>query len=161
MLEKYFHTAHIHRFIHNKYNELVISNTLRTFAISLISLFLPIYLLDLGYSIITIIIFEILLLFAITITHFQTIRLMKYGVRKIMIGSYIISIMFYVLLYNSAFLIDSLSRIGFLVIIGVFNVISLSLFWMSFHLYFLKSTKKNTGKKIGFLPVFFFVDLRK
>jgi DHA1 family inner membrane transport protein len=138
--------------MHDKYNDLVISNTLRTFALSLISLFLPIFLLRQGFDVMEVVIFEIFLLTGSIFSHFHMLKMTKYGLKRMMIISYLISIVFYIILYNTQTLLPFFGKFGYLVIIAVTNIAFASMFWTAFHLYFIKSTKaKETGSKYGFL----------
>lgn len=143
-MEKYYHNFHLSKFIHDKYNDLVISNTFRTFALSLISLFLPIYLLKVGFTFLQIAFFEIFILISSVIMHFLSIKICAKAMKKGLILSYLSTIMFYVILYNTDFLRVFFSDNIFLFIVGVMHVISISFYWNSFHLYFIHSTKKET-----------------
>lgn len=151
MLDKYSHHHSMHRFIHNKYNELVVAQACRTFALSLISLFLPIFLLEKGFSISIVLIFEMILIILSVPMHLLTFHIIRMGIKKTLILSYFVSIVFYGLLFFTDFLLSHLGMYAFLVVIGIVNIISFSLFWMSFHLYFIKSTRKHHGKRFGLL----------
>ncbi len=154
-MEKYKHLHHFNlsKFIHNRYNDLIISNTLRNFALSLISLFLPIFLIKLGYTILTILILEILMLTFSLFLHFATILILrKLGIKKTLVTSYLITILFYIILYNSEAIIKDNGKIIFLFFMGGINVVFSTLFWMAHHLHFIKVTKKrNSGKSYGLL----------
>ncbi len=154
-MEKYKHQHHFNlsKFIHNKYNDLIISNTLRNFALSLISLFLPIYLIELGYKIQTILILEISMLTLSLFLHFLTISILKkIGIKKTLVISYLTTILFYVILYNSEAIIMENGKFVFLAFMGTINVIFTTFFWMAHHLHFIKVTKKkNSGKSYGLL----------
>ncbi len=154
-MDKYKHDHHFHltEFIHNDFNELIISNTFRTFALSLISLFLPIYLYELGFSIIQIFWLEVCMLSASLILHYFIFRVIsKWGIKKTLVFSYMATIIFYGILYNSQAIIDRGGGVYFLIFMGIVNVSFTTMYWVSRHLYFIKSTKKeNSGKRFSVL----------
>lgn len=155
-MDKYkHHQQHfdLHKFLHNKYNDLLISNTLRNFALSLISLFLPIFLLELGYNILTVMILEILMLLTSLLIHFASVPLIKsIGIKKTLVISYATTIIFYITLYNAEAIIQKNTGLFFLIVMGFINVTFTTLFWMAHHLHFIKVTKsKNSGKRYGLL----------
>lgn len=150
-MDKYHHHIHIHRFIHNKYNELVISNTFRTFALSLISLFLPIFLLQSGFTMLEVLVLEVVISITVFFGHYIAHGLVGHGIKKHLIASYVLTIIFYIFLYNTEFLVATIGKIGYLTILAVLNTMYIALFWTSFHLFFIKSTRKNEGKKYGIL----------
>ncbi|MCK5416252.1 MFS transporter [Candidatus Parcubacteria bacterium] len=150
---KHLHNFQVSELFHNNYNELIISNTLRTFALSLISLFMPIFLIKLGYEIRTIFVLEILMLSFSFWLHFFVFRVIRYlGIKRTLVLSYITTILFYGILYNASGFIDEIGRGWFLVLMGGVNVCFTTLYWVAQHLYFVKSTKKeNSGKRYGVL----------
>lgn len=150
---KYLHYFHLNNNLHKNYSELIASNTLRSLALSLISLFLPIYLIEIGFDLKTIFILELLMLSLSLILHFYTFKIVKtLGIKKTLILSYFCTIIFYVVLYNSDFIIFNLGKSWFLFLTGLINVLFTTLFWIAQHLYFVKTTKKSdSGKKYGAL----------
>lgn len=150
-MEKYKRHFSISGFIHNNYNELLLSRVFRMFALSMISLFVPIYLLQIGFSLFEIIIFESLVLTFSLGFHFLTISIIKkLGIKTSMIISYFLTMFFYLILYSSEEIIPLIGKYSYLVIIGIFMLTYTALFWMSYHFYFVRSTKKKEGgKKLG------------
>lgn len=153
-MDKYKHHFHISSFIHNSYNELVAANTLRMFAISMISLFVPIFLLKSGFELSHIIILEIFMLLGSVYLHFLSLDILKWiGVKKTMILSYASTILFYIILYNTENIVNAIGNIPYFMLVGTTNVMFTTFYWMSYHFYFLKATKesKHPGKRLGIL----------
>jgi MFS family permease len=141
------------RIIHNRYYDLIIADTLRYIALALISLFIPIYLLEIGYSIFTIAVFEIGLFVGSIFFHFIILsNINRIKVKRSMILSYLADILFYVLLYNSADLINLLGSYKFLLILVLVHVMASTFYWTAHHIYFFNSSNsKNGGEKLGLL----------
>lgn len=152
-MEKYKRHLSISGFIHNNYNELLLSRIFRMFAISMISLFVPIYLLEIGFSIFEIIIFEIMVMISSLGFHFFTIPIIKkLGIKTSMIISYVLTIIFYLVLYSSEKIIPVIEKYPYLVLVGILMFAYSSIFWMAYHFYFVRSTKrKDGGKKLGIM----------
>lgn len=151
---KYNIASHIHlsRFLHNKYNELVIADTFRLLALSMISLFVPIFLLSkAGFTLEEVIYMEIGIFIASVFFHYYVLRVLGYwGVKRSLIFSYILNILLYISLFYSAMLIKDLGRMSFLFIIGYLNMMSAVLYWSAHHVYFLKTTDSaDGGRKLG------------
>jgi len=158
-MHKYTHkfnlASHIHlsKFLHNKYNELVIADTFRLVALSMISLFVPIFLLETGFSIVEIIYMELGILFGSMILHYFVLRIMPvWGVKRTLILSYILNIVLYISMFYVDILVGDFGRYFFLVVVAVFNIVPSVLYWSAHHIYFLKTTKsENEGRKLGIL----------
>lgn len=139
--------------IHNSYYELIIADTLRYIALALVSLFIPVYLLQIGYSIFAIAFFEIGLFVFSIFFHFILLQnINKLKVKRSMIISYFTDILFYFLLYNSSFLISHFGSCNFLLILVAVHVIASTFYWTAHHIYFFNSSNsKNGGKRLGLL----------
>ncbi|NQZ84124.1 MAG: MFS transporter [Nanoarchaeales archaeon] len=131
-------------------NHFYISYSIRSFALSLITLFIPLYLLKLNYAI-----KEIFLFFAIGyLVHILILipvvfLAKKIGIIKTMLTSIIFIISFYFALYNIQTYELSIPFVAIL-----FGLNS-SLFWTSYHLYIAnKGSSKNNGKELGMLKNF-------
>jgi len=141
---------HYLHFLKNKeLNELYISVAIKSFALSMISIFIPIFLLNLNYSLTSVLIFYAIInathaLFIIPATKISS----KYGFKHSILYSIPILIIFYLGLFT---LEQSNWPIYLLaVIFGVSN----SLFWMGYHVDFSKfSDKKNRGKEVGIAKI--------
>lgn len=77
----------------------------------------------------------------------------KVGIKTTLIISYFVSIGFYFYLHQMNIIANTIGIMWYLVILGLLSSLLGSLFWMSFHLLFVKSTEKShhQGKKIGLL----------
>jgi len=141
------------RIIHNRYYDLIIADTLRYIALALISLFVPIYLLKLNYSIFIIAIFELILFIGAIVFHFILLKnINKIQVKRAMIISYIMDIVFYLFLYNSEIFINKWGPYFFLGILSFINIISSTFYWTAHHIYFFNSSdEKNGGQRLGML----------
>jgi len=158
-MEKY-KLHHFHFFTHNKYGEFLVSNTFRHVALAMVSLFVPIFLLGIGFSLYEVLYFELALLTTSLIFHFINIRLTCYlGLKKTLIISYILSTVQYIILYSHQFLIGFGGKFLYIVAVIIFNAFSVTMFWNAFHLFFIKVTKKaDVNKKYGLMnavPVVF------
>lgn len=158
-MDKYHHRHHITKHprfwsaLHNKYNDLVIADTFRILAISMISLFVPIFLLTRGFSILEVAMFELVICFASLVAHYLVLQyLTPIGVKKLLIISYILKVGFFFYLYNTDALLNSTDKYFFLLCLGLINVLAVTIYWSAHHIYFFKSTdKKHSGAKAGLL----------
>lgn len=156
-MDKYYRNhftgKHVHQFLHNKYNDLLISDTLRLVALSMISIFVPIYLLKSGFLLWEIIIAEAGMFTVTVMLHYAMLRylLQKIGIRRSIFISYVFSICFYILLSMSN-LISVLGRYNYLAIIFILNSMLFAFYWNAHHIFFLNATKvRDTGKRLGLL----------
>lgn len=141
------------KIIHNGYYDLIIADTLRYIALALISLFVPIYLLEIGYSIFTIAIFELGLFLGSIFFHFIILKnINKIKVKRSMVISYCADILFYILLYNSSVLINYLGANNFLLILVLVYIAASVFYWSARHIYFFNSSNfENGGSRLGIL----------
>src|SRR3989339_553423 len=125
-MDKYhnhFHiTKHLHlrNFLHNEYNDLVIADTFRLLAISMVSLFIPIFLLNSSFSILEVAFMELGVFFGAILFHFLTLKFLNAfgGVKRVMIWSYVIYILMYLALRYTDFLVAGFGKGIFLMIIA-------------------------------------------
>jgi len=137
---------HILHFLKNReLNELYMSIALRSFALSMISIFIPIYLLKLNYSLFSVLVFYIVLnsahaLFVIPAAKISS----RFGFKHSIFFSIPVLIIFYLSLYT-------LEQYNWpLFILAIILGISNALFWIGHHIDFSKfSDSKNRGKEIG------------
>lgn len=148
-------TRHIrlYGFLHNKYNELLIADTFRLVALSLISLFIPIFLLSFGFSLPQVIALELIVLFGSLFLHYLILKIIpRWGVKRTLILSYAVSIIMYISMYLARPLVNTYGEIVFLLMIALFNILMNVLYWSAHHIYFLETTKReNEGEKLGLL----------
>jgi len=152
-MHKYHYQLNIKKFLNNRYNDLVIADTFRDFALSLAALYIPIFLLENGFSLFDICYYEFALFVVCIFSHYFVLTyLPKWGIKRSLIVSYLLTIVFYITLYFSKDLISDLGKLSFLFFITVFNAIPSALYWSAHHVYFIETTDgKNDGKKLGIL----------
>jgi len=158
-MHKYHHDLHIDKHIHltkflsNKYNDLLIADVFRLLSLSMISIFLPIYLLGIGFSISAVTLMEISLFVLSIFAHYLVMaRISDWGVKKSLVVSYLLNVVFYITLYYSEVFIGDFGKISFILLIIFLNLTATCLYWSAHHLYFISSTKsKNQGGKLGLL----------
>lgn len=140
------HYSFLH-FLHNReLNELYVSMAMKTFALSLIGIFIPIYLYQIGYSFQNIFLFFAMVAFVSLIFLFPAAKISyRIGIKHAILLSMPFLIVFFLLLF-------SLERFQWsLMFMALFAGIHGSLFWFAYHLDFSKfSRKKARGKQIGF-----------
>jgi len=143
------HDRILHFFMNKEINELFTSITLRTFAISLTGIFIPIYLYQLGYS------FSSIFFFFAFLTLFNLILLVpslkiacRFGLKHSILFSMPPLIIFFLLLF-------SLESYNWpLILLAFFAGVHVALFWLSYHIDFSKfSNKKIRSKQIGFARI--------
>jgi MFS family permease len=142
------------KFFSNAFNELLIADTFRLLAISMVSIFIPIFLLDqLKIGIWQVVLVELFVFVLSIFLHFFLIPLSgSIGAKKIMIVSYTMNIILFIVLYFSHDIISSLGTFLFLFLIIILNASSVSSFWSAHHLYFLLCTRnENKGQKLGII----------
>jgi MFS transporter, DHA1 family, multidrug resistance protein len=145
---------HLSDVLRNRYNDLVIADSFRMLALSMISLFIPIFLLKSGYSILNVAFFELGIFVVSILGHYFVVsHISKIGVRRSMITSYFLYIILYLLFFYADSFASDGGKISFLMILLVIEAVADSMYWSSYHVYFLGVTeqKENAGKKLGIL----------
>jgi hypothetical protein len=151
-VEFYKSGHYIHKFFQDRYNELIISDSLRGFALSLIALFIPLFLLTHGYTLVELLVFEFIVLVFSYLSHVWVDEILpSIGLKHGLILSYVLIVTFYAMLFNFESLMF-LHKYVYLLLIGILNALSFSFYWMSHHHYFIDTTESKTrGKKLGLL----------
>ncbi len=145
---------HFRKALHNNFNDLIISDTFRLLALSMISIFIPIFLYSkMNVGAWGIGLFELLSFVLSIIFHYTFVPLTgHFGVKKIMTLSYLLNSVACLLLYFGAQLNFALGAFGFILLIALFDSLPTALYWSAHHIYFLQSTKsENEGEKLGLL----------
>lgn len=141
----YEHNQFFHFFLNKELNQLFISTAIRTFAISLTGIFIPIYLYQLGYSFSSIFLFFAFVYLFHMIFSFPSSKIAyRFGLKH----SILFSIPFLIIFF---FLMLSLEYYRWpLILLAFFAGIHLSLFWFAYHIDFSKfSRKKVRGTQIS------------
>jgi MFS family permease len=134
----------------DRIEELYIHISIRSFALSMISIFVPIYLLKLNYTLTSVFIFYALLngVHALSILPAAKIS-SKIGCKHVIFFSIPFLVVFYFLLYTLELYHWPLYLLA--IIFGV----NQSLFWIGYHTGFSKFTNKNyRGEEISFAHIF-------
>ena len=147
--QKHYFNIFMHKYLQNKeLDELFLSVFLKNIAQSMISIFIPIYLLTLGYSLVNISIYYLIYYTTASISFpFCTILNSKIGIKKGMAIGTLILILSYFLLekLNSGF--------PYYILAIIFGVAS-SFYFSGFHIEFTRSIKKKeTGKDLSILKI--------
>lgn len=150
----FIHNFSFSRFVHNKYNDLLLADSFRIFALSMISLFIPIFLIkEAGYTVVEVVLMELVMFFGALAAHYFVLKnISAWGVKKAMITSYAFNISLYLSLFYYKVLIDDFGEITFLAIIAFLEILSMAFYWTAHHVYFLSvSSVESDGKKTGVL----------
>ncbi|MFC1753847.1 MFS transporter [Thermoproteota archaeon] len=139
------HHHFFHFFNNRELNELYISMAIRIFALSLINIFVPIYLLQIGYSLKSVLIFYAVFNFAHAFSVLPASKLAaKFGFKHAILFSVPLLIIVYLALYSIETFNWPLYLIA--IIFGINN----SLFWMGYHVDFCKfSDGKHRGRQVS------------
>lgn len=146
-------TKYVHYFLNKELSELYLSVAIRTFALSLISIFVPIYMLNLGYSLVDVLGFYIIYyIFHGTFSFFAAKLSLKIGFKHSMILTVPFLILFYILLYT----ITTYNwPLALLALVGAINN---AIFWIAFHVDFVKSSvKRKRGEELSIFRVITYI----
>ena len=135
----YFHLKEIH--------QMYLTMAIRSLAISTISLFIPLILLELGRSLVEVLIYQLFFpLFAYIVFLISGKFISSIGVKHTMM----ISIPFFIIHYLLIYTIDIISWP--IIILSLSAGLASGLFWFAFHIEFSKFTNaKKRGSQIGLL----------
>lgn len=140
------HNHHFFHFLRNReLNELYASIAIKSFALALIGVFIPIYLYQLGYSFSSIFLFYAIGSFTHAALSIPSAKISaRFGLKHAIFLSIPFLIFFFLLLY-------SLNQFNWLLpFLAIILGINSSLFWLAYHVDFSKfSDKKHRGKQVG------------
>lgn len=142
----------LHFLRNRELNELYASMAIRAFAMAMISIFVPIFLLELGYSLSSVLVYYAILNGAHALFVFPAAKISsRYGFKHAMFFSILILLIFYAFLNTLE--ANAWPLWWLAIIFGASN----ALFWMGYHSDFSKiSTKSKRGQQVGFSNVFAF-----
>lgn len=147
-MNHFIHQHHLHiRGKNKELNEMYLSMILKTFGISVVSIFIPIYLYSLGYSL------RLIFLYYLIVSVFQFSGDLLVGKAIARFGPKHIIMCSYPLLAIHLLLLATLGTYHWpLWLVSLFAALSLSLFWAPYHNDFSKAKdKKKTGKEVSAL----------
>ena len=132
-------------FLQRELNQLYLSLAIRAFANGLIAIFIPIYLIELGYDVATVLLFYAILHLTIICFAIPAAKIAaKYGFKHVMFYSIPLYVLVLALLYSLDMYHWPLASIG--IIAGV----SQAFFWMGYHIDFAKfSDHKKRVRQVG------------
>ena len=144
-------SKHLMHFIFNKeLSEIYITSVIRSFALALIGVFIPAYLLNLGYQLTEVFYFFIygaisLIVLMILVTKLYT----KIGTKHAILCSMPIFIIYFLMLYSLETYSWSLILLAFV------GALANTFFWPAFHINFINSSdRKHRGEELGMMNVF-------
>lgn len=141
----------IEYFLKKEINELYVTHALKSFAISTISIFLPIFFLKKGYSLQEVMIYFLIHSIFATIFCYTALRFTsKKGVTHSMVLSIPFFIVFFMGLYNMEFIFGYFDRILLMILLALIITIAEAHYWMAFHVDFARFSDNNkTSSQIG------------
>ncbi len=145
----HWNNHYLHFLRNRELNELYSSIAIRSFAIAMFGIFIPIYLYQLGYSFASIFLFYAITSLTHAIFSIPSAKIAaRFGLKHTIFFSTPFLILFLLLLYS----LEQFS--WFLPFLGIIIGISTSLFWLGYHVDFSRfSDKKHRGKEIGFSKI--------
>jgi len=145
---------HLIHFAFNKeLSELYMTSAIRAFALALVGVFIPAYLMNLGYPVMTVFYFYLYwALSFLIIVPFVTKLYIKIGIKHSMLLSMPLFIVHFLMLYSLEAYSWSLFSIALV------SAIANSLYWPAFHINFIKSSdKKHRGEELGMMNVLSYI----
>jgi hypothetical protein len=139
----------LHGFFRNQLNELYISMALRSFAFSLVDVFVPIYLLIQGYTLQNVFLFFVIVHAVHAVCAYPAARIaLRVGFWAPVLISSVLFVLFFFFLHT----------IGVyhwpLWLLGLVNGIANPLFWMAYHIDFVScSDAKKRGEEVGTVKI--------
>ena len=145
---------HLLHFVFNKeLSEIYITSIIRSFAFALIAVFIPAYLLKLGYPLNAVFSFYLYVAISYIIFVFLVIKIYtKIGLKHAMFISMPIFVVYFLLLY-------SLETYNWsLILVASVSSLATALYWSAFHIDFIRSSdRKHRGEELGMMNVFSYI----
>ncbi|MDP2630162.1 MAG: hypothetical protein Q8P56_02020 [Candidatus Uhrbacteria bacterium] len=142
-------THTLQSFFKNQLNELYISMAFRSFAFSLVDIFIPIYLLMQGYSLRSVFLFYVVVHAVHALCAYPSARIaLRFGFWMPVLASSMLFILFFFFLHTIG---------GYhwpLWLLGIINGAANPLFWMAYHIDFVScSDAKKRGQEVGTVKI--------
>jgi MFS family permease len=130
----------------NNIDEIIIHNSFETFALNLISVFVPIFLLELGRQLNEVFLYYVVYFLAFAAFSLLGHKFIRIGFKKVMLLRPISLIIFLAWLYIIGI------YPGTLYYLGIFNGVVSGLYWIFFHSFFASKTDdSNSSGRVGAL----------
>ena len=144
---------HFREFLHDKYNDLLFADTIRLVALSMVSVFIPIFLVEQGFAIKDVALMMLGYYLGSIFLYWLLLEVIEFlGVKNAMIFSYVTTIVMYGMLFNYEIILVGMTQPMFLMMIMFLETIAQVFYWASHHIYFMRSIEsKDSGKKLGLL----------
>jgi len=140
-LRYYFNGLFVKYLKHKELDDLYVSTFIKNLSQSLIAIFIPIYLISLGFSLQKIIIFFAILFFFLLIFYAPSLKLGSIiGIKKVMAIGTLLWIPGYLLLAEMA------AGFPYYIVAALFGIAN-SVYWGCFHVEFTKSAEMNKEAK--------------
>lgn len=141
------HHKHMHVFANAEITEMYVTMALRSFALSMIGIFIPLILLSNGYSFGQVLSYQIIIPLIIFLLFLFSETLMeKVGIKHTML----LSVPFLISFYLSIYFLDTFRLPVF--VIAILAGLGSALYWFPFHIEFAKySSGKKRGEQVGLL----------
>ncbi len=143
----------IEYFLKKEITELYITNSLRSLGLSLISVFLPIFFIKQGYSLLDIVLYLLINIFVGIMLSYSALKFIaKQGIKHSILVSLPFLLVFFIMLHNLEELIVILGKYCYLTILSILSAISVKFYYMGFHVDFAKFTQiKDSAKQLSFI----------
>jgi MFS family permease len=134
-----YHSLKIDKLFHSEFWLFELSVWLHVFSRSMIAVFIPIFLLKLGYSISQVLIFYIIYnIIDLPLNFFAKWTIEKIGARKVIILGTIFSVFFFITLYNLG-----PNSWALIILLALFGALYDTFYWVG-HIYLFMKCNKNT-----------------
>lgn len=140
-------------FLKQELTEIYVAHAIHSFAFSMISIFIPIFLLKEGFSLLQIAAFYITVnLVVMTQVHRFLKFAAKKGVKHSIAISVPLTVLFFLALYNIDIILPILGKFPTAIALGALNMVAVMFYWMGFHIDFAKvHTKEKSAKQFSVL----------
>ncbi|MBU0666092.1 MAG: hypothetical protein KKC26_01895 [Nanoarchaeota archaeon] len=140
-------------FLKKEINELYLTHAIRSFAVSTIAIFIPIFFLQKNYSLVEVMIYFLVHSFLSVFLCYGALKFTSQkGVKHSIVLSIPLLIFYFLGLYNTDYLLLLYNKMLVLIIFALIASISDAFYWMGFNVDFASVSKKeSSSKQIGII----------